>query len=139
VEEALVANQKQTSPDFHVDGATCPERVTLGPGATFQCTVTVEGVAAPYNVTVSDANATKDVSRLTMQPAKAIVSVNKLVSIVKGVATDPAADVDCGRARVLVVDAGSTLDCQVTDVRGQHTVMLRVEDVQGRVTVLGER
>jgi hypothetical protein len=137
VESLLVATQRRTSPDFNVGAAECPEQVTVSEGATFNCTVMVEGVAAPYIVTFADVNARNQTGRYDLRPAKAILSVPKLVELVKSLAADPGARVDCGPARVLVADVGATLQCRLSDTEGGHTVNLRVDDIEGRVTVTG--
>jgi hypothetical protein len=136
VEQLLVAAQKRASPDLNVGAASCPEQVPVTDGASFQCTVLVEGVVAPYTVTLVNVNAQNRTGRFDLRPAKAIVLVPKVAEYVKSVATDPTARVDCGTARVLILDTGATLDCQLTDSRGPHPVRVRVEDEHGRVSVV---
>jgi hypothetical protein len=137
VERLLIATQKRASPDFDVRDASCPARVVVTEGATFQCTVVVEGVVAPYTITLKDVNGDRKTGGYDLRPAKAILSVPKIVDFVKSSATDPNARVDCGPQRVKVLDPGSTFDCRLTDATGDHTVTLRVDDVTGKVTLLG--
>ena len=139
VERLIVDTQRKASPDFNVGAASCPEHVAVSTGGSFQCTVMVDGVVAPYTVTPENVNTQTKTGTFNVRPAKAILSVPKLVDSVKRLATDPAAKVDCGPSRVLVLDAGTTVDCQLTDNQGTHTVTLRVEDTQGKVRVIGVR
>ena len=44
IEQLLVAKQKARSPDFDVRDPSCPARIVVAEGETFQCTVVVEGV-----------------------------------------------------------------------------------------------
>jgi hypothetical protein len=137
VERLLIATQKRASPDFDVRDASCPARVVVTEGATFECTVVVEGVVAPYTITFKDVNGGDKTGGYDLRPAKAILSVPKIVDFVKSSATDPTARVDCGPQRVKVLDPGATFDCKLTDGAGDHTVTLRVDDVTGKVTLLG--
>jgi Domain of unknown function (DUF4333) len=137
VERLLIATQKRASPDFDVRDASCPARVVVSEGATFECTVVVEGVIAPYTITLKDVNGRKKTGGYDLRPSKAILSVPKIVDFVKSSATDPNARVDCGPDRVKVLDPGATFDCKLTDAAGDHTVTLRVDDVSGKVTLLG--
>ena len=137
VESLLVATQRRASPEFTVGQASCPDQVAVSEGVTFNCTVLVEGVPAPYVVTFADVNSRSQTGRYDLRPAKAILSVPKLVELVKSLATDPAARVDCGPAKVRVADVGTTLECRLTDTRGDLTVNLRVDDIEGKVTVVG--
>ena len=136
VETLLVATQQRASPDFQVGTASCPEQVPVRDGTTFNCTVVVEGVAAPYVVTLAGVNADSGTGRYDIRPAKAILSVPKLVDFVRGLATESNARADCGATKVRIADAGSTLDCQLIDSKGPHKVTLKVEDVNGKVTVV---
>jgi hypothetical protein len=57
VERLLVSTQKRKSPRLRVGTASCPEQVRLANGTTFTCTVRIEGVSAPYSVTLRDVDA----------------------------------------------------------------------------------
>lgn len=136
VETLLVDAQRRASPDFSVGAASCPDRVTVEEGAAFRCTVVVEGLEVPYRVTLGNLNTGEQTGRFQFRPAKALLSVPRLVDFLKGASTDPAARVDCGPDRIKVVDPGTTMECNLTDGDGSHTATLRVEDVQGRVTLV---
>ena len=136
VESLLVATQRKASPEFHVGGATCPEEVPVREGTSFNCTVQVEGVDAPYVVTFADVNADSRTGRYDIRPAKAILSVPKLVAFVGSLGAEQNSRADCGPDRVRLADPGATFDCQLNDSRGAQTVTLRVDDVNGKVTVV---
>ena len=57
VERLLVSTQKRKSPRLQVGAASCPEQVRLANGTNFTCTVQIEGVSAPYSVTLRDVGA----------------------------------------------------------------------------------
>lgn len=137
VEQLLVNTQMRASPDFEVGAASCPDHVVVAEGVTFECTVVVDGVIAPYVVTMADVNPRSQTGRYDLRPAKAILSIPRLVDFVKRLATEPDAQVDCGPARVKVADVGSTFECQLTDGEGPHTVTLKVDDIKGKVTIVG--
>ncbi|MCA1693015.1 MAG: DUF4333 domain-containing protein [Actinobacteria bacterium] len=137
VEQLLVNTQRRASPDFEVGAASCPAQVVVAEGVTFECTVVVEGVVAPYVVTMADVNPRNQTGRYDLRPAKAILSVPRLVDFVKRLATEPDAQVDCGPERVRIADVGSTFECQLTDSEGPHTVSLKVDDIKGKVTIVG--
>jgi uncharacterized metal-binding protein len=135
VESLLVANQKRASPEFDVGAASCPARVVVTEGTTFQCTVVVEGVVVPYDVTLTDVNGTSKTGGFDIRPAKAILSIPKLVDALGRNA--PGTRIDCGPERVRVYDVGATFDCQAIDAQGAHPITLRVNDIHGNVTQVG--
>lgn len=132
IENALLAAQKRFSPDLDVRDPSCPARVVVVEGASFQCTVAVEGVIVPYNVTLKNV-ATK--LGYDIAPAKALLLIPKLVEgLQKNV---PGAKIDCGPDRVRVLDVGATFQCKLSDSTGDHTVILHVDDVNGNVSQVG--
>lgn len=133
VESLLVTTQKRASPEFDVRDAACPARVVVTEGATFQCTVVVEGVVAPYEIRLVDVDGGNKTGRYDIRPAKAILSIPKLVDALQR--NTPGARIDCGPERVKVLDVGATFGCQVTTPQGQQQpVTLRVDDVAGNVS-----
>jgi hypothetical protein len=133
VESLLVSTQQRASPEFDVRDPSCPARVVVQEGATFQCTVVVEGVIAPFNVTLKGVNSGSRTGQFDIRPAKAILSVPKLVDVLR--ARVPGATVDCGPDRVRVLDVGALIDCRVTGGnQPDQTIRLKVDDVLGNVT-----
>ena len=132
VENTLVATQKRATPDLDVRDPACPARVEVSEGATFACTIAVEGVIVPYSVTLADV-ATR--IRYNIRPAKAILLLSKLADALR--AQVPDATVDCGPERIKVLDVGATLDCRLSNRTTARTVTFRVDDVDGNVTPVG--
>ena len=133
VESLLVSTQKRASPEFDVRDPSCPARVVVQEGATFQCTVVVEGVVAPFNVTLKGVSSGSRTGQFDIRPAKAILSIPKLVDVLRS--RVPGSTVDCGPQRVRVLDVGATLECRVTGGdQPDQTITLKVDDVLGNVT-----
>ena len=83
VERLLVSTQKRKSPRLRVGTASCPDQVRLANGTTFSCTVKIEGVTAPYSVTLRDAAAAGSGGRFALEPAK-LTSVKVAYTIFDG-------------------------------------------------------
>lgn len=132
IEQLLVAKQKAQSPDFDVRDPSCPARIIVADGETFQCTVVVEGVVVPYQVTLRDVNENSKTAGYDLRPAKAILSIPKLVDALQR--NSPGSRIDCGPERVKVLDVGATFGCSVADAAGvRQPVTLRVVDRDGNV------
>lgn len=130
VENAIVAAQKRATPDLDVRDPSCPARIVVSEGATFQCTVAVEGVIVPYEVTLTGARTTL---RYNIAPAKAILLIPKLVTALQY--NTPGSHIDCGPDRVRVLDVGAVFECTVTDAANKaQRVTLKVNDVEGNVS-----
>jgi len=129
VENTLVATQKRATPELDVRDPSCPARVEVSEGVTFPCTIAVEGVIVPYQVTLADV-ATR--VRYNIRPAKAILLLSKLADALT--AQVPTANVDCGPERIKVLDVGATLDCRLSDRAQSRTITFRVDDVDGNVS-----
>ncbi len=133
IEQLLVAKQKAQSPDFDVRDPSCPARIVVADGETFRCTVVVEGVVVPYQVTLRDVNENSKTAGYDLRPVKAILSIPKLVDALQR--NSPGARIDCGPDRVKVLDPGATFQCTVTTAQGaSQPVTLRVNDIDGNVS-----
>ena len=140
VEAKLVDTQKKAAPDLAVGKATCAASLAKPAGkvaaGVHRCTVIVEGVAVPYDVTVRTGGATKN-GTYTMQNAKAVIDTKKLVAIAASVVDDPSkAKITCGKARVVVAAPGSTLACTVVDGNSTQTLTFAVKDLRGVVSLV---
>ena len=133
VENVLLATQRRSSPDLSVGPASCPAGVPVAEGATLECSVAVEGVSAPYLVTVHDAQAPAGL-RYDVRPAKAILLVSRVEDAIARSVPSPEPAVECGGPRVRVMDIGSTFDCTLSHAQRTATVRVRVETVEGRVS-----
>ncbi|HEV3402137.1 MAG TPA: DUF4333 domain-containing protein [Acidimicrobiales bacterium] len=133
-EQQLVARQRQATPDLNVGEARCHTRAELREGATFGCSVQVEGLPAPYTVTVTDVDRDAKTAEYEFELTKAIVSTAKARDAVKQSWPDQSAQVDCGFGKVRLAEIGTTIECSVNDKDGFHSATVRVVDIQGNVT-----
>ncbi|HEV2756328.1 MAG TPA: DUF4333 domain-containing protein [Actinomycetota bacterium] len=135
VEAKLVEEQKKVSPDLDVGEATCPEEVEVEEGAKFECTVDIEGVDAPYAVTLTDVNEDEETVNFHSEPVKPIIDVSLVVEFLRGNLNEQSqdAEVDCGDEAVLVTEVGATIECTVSDETDSETVSLVVKNLEGDV------
>jgi hypothetical protein len=132
-EQQLVARQRQATPDLSVGEARCHTRAELREGATFGCSVQVEGLPAPYTVTVTDVDRDAKTAEYEFELTKAIISTAKVRDVVKQSWPDQSAQVDCGFGKVRLAEIGTTIECSVNDKDGFHSATVRVVDIQGNV------
>ena len=142
VERLLVSTQKRKSPKLRVGTARCPDQVRLANGTVFTCTVRIEGTEAPYSVTLRDVDATGTGGRFALRPAKPIIDVTRIVSLIRS-RLQPAAraaDVRCGAPgapKVRVVEIGGSIGCTITLGDATQKVTAEVKDLKGTVVVRG--
>jgi hypothetical protein len=132
VESVVLATQKRATPTLDVRDPSCPARVVVTEGATFRCTVVLEGVIVPYDVTLKNVNSGSKTGSYDIQPAAAIILVSKLVDALQRNA--PGTNIDCGPQKILVVAVGATFDCQATRNLTTQKITLKVDDLSGNVT-----
>jgi hypothetical protein len=139
VERLLVSTQKRKSPKLRVGTATCPDQVRLANGTRFTCTVLIEGTKAPYAVTLRDVDAAGTGGRFALEPAKPIIDVTRIVSLIRGKLQPAArgAEVRCGATKVRVVEIGGTIGCTITLGDALQKVTAEVKDLKGTVVVRG--
>ena len=139
VERLLVSTQKRRSPTLRVGTATCPDAVRLANGTRFTCTVLIEGTEAPYAVTLRDVDATGAGGRFALEPAKPIIDVTRIVTLIRSKLQPTArgAEVRCGATKVRVVEIGGTIGCTVTLGDAVQKVTAEVKDLKGTVVVRG--
>jgi Domain of unknown function (DUF4333) len=139
VERLLVSTQKRKSPKLRVGAASCPDQVRLANGTKFTCTVRIEGATAPYAVTLRDVDAAGATGRFALQPAKPIIDVTRIVSLIRSKLQPTArgADVRCGAAKVRVVDIGASIACTITLGDAAQKVTAVVKDLEGTVVIRG--
>ena len=135
VEARLVELQQEETPDLEVDGAQCPEDVDLEEGVTFECDVTIEGVPAPYSVTMTKDDPEAEVGSFHFEPAQPIIDVTLVVEFIRAQLNTQSAgaEVDCGEEKVIVTEVGGTFECTVSDERGSETVEMVAKDKEGTV------
>ncbi len=142
VERLLASTQRRKSPKLRVGAASCPDQVRLANGTVFTCTVQIEGTAAPYSVTLRDVDAAGSNGRFALQPAKPIIDVTRIVSLIRSKLqpTARAATVRCGAPgapKVRVVEIGGTIGCTITLGDAVQKVTAVVKDLKGTVVVRG--
>jgi Domain of unknown function (DUF4333) len=137
VERLLVGTQKRKSPRLRVGSARCPDQVRLANGTRFTCTVQIEGVQAPYLVTLHDVDPARATGRFALEPAKPIIDVARVVGLIRGnlQPTARAATVRCGAAKVRVVEVGASIACTITLGDAVQRVSAVVKDRKGTVVV----
>jgi hypothetical protein len=137
VERLLVSTQRRRSPRLKVGTASCPDQVRLANGTRFTCTVQIEGVKAPYAVTLRDVDAAGTSGRFALEPAKPIIDVTRIVSLIRGrlQPTARAAIVRCGAVKVRVVEIGGSIGCTVTLDDVVQKVTAVVKDLKGTVVI----
>ena len=131
VEQFVLDTQRTSTPELKVANPSCPQRLDLVPGASFECTVEVEGVKAPYTVSIPAAGS------IQATPAKAIISTAKGVEFIRANLPPAAASavVSCGSEAVRLVDVGAALSCTISDGAGTQTVKLVAKDTKGAVSL----
>lgn len=130
--------QEKATPDFEVTGATCPDDSDPEEGATIDCSVTIEGVEAPYAVTFTEV--TDDNVKFDIAPAQAIIATDKVVTYLQEQATDQGLEdvtADCGDAAVLVQEPDTTFTCTLMQGDQTQDVTMRVQDLEGTVAIDG--
>jgi hypothetical protein len=130
LEAKLVNLQEEKSPNLSVEGADCPEEVDLSEGTTFECIVTIEGVEAPYDVTLTEDDPEADVGSFHVEPARTIIDVSIVTDFI---AQQVGGEAECGSEAVLITDVGDTIDCTVTSEGQTQDVQMIVKDEEGTV------
>ncbi|KQW53249.1 hypothetical protein ASC77_02850 [Nocardioides sp. Root1257] len=128
--------QQDVTPDLDVSDASCPDDSDPEKGASIECTVTIEGVEAPYTVTFT--TVTDDDVKFDIAPAQAIISTDKVVDYLLQQATDQGladAEADCGDDAVIVQDPDTTFGCTLLFGDDSQDVTLRVKDLDGTVSL----
>jgi uncharacterized RDD family membrane protein YckC len=134
-EDALGRNLKEANPGLRVGGVTCPEGIKTVEGASFQCTAELEGVQAPFSVTVTEVDASTRTFKYNWTPTKAILVIDQAVKQLKSRVQDqaPNATVDCGTAPVRVVEVGGAIECTISEGSNRLVVRGVVQNVDGTV------
>ncbi|GAW51124.1 MULTISPECIES: DUF4333 domain-containing protein [unclassified Nocardioides] len=128
--------QEKVTPDLEVSDATCPEDADLEEGAVIDCSVSIAGVKAPYEVTVTsleDGHAEFDLA-----PAKAIISVDAAVGFLEDQAEQQGltgVTVECGDAAIIVQDPQTTFPCTLTNGDHVQDISLLIKDLDGTVSI----
>ncbi|MGI8685211.1 MAG: hypothetical protein ACR2MO_09015 [Acidimicrobiales bacterium] len=144
IETRLADEQRKRFPNLTVGAAACPDGAPEGnPGAAVTCTVALEGVAVPFTVTLLGAAAETagGGDSYEFRSAKPILEVDSIVSDIRSqaatqlkVAPERLA-VDCGTAKVHVLEVGGRIECTVNDGRTTRRLAAVVTDDLGSITI----
>jgi hypothetical protein len=141
IEAKIASVQREAAPGLKVGGVSCPATLagkkTKVPIGNYSCTITIEGVPAPYTVIVKEGGSLKG-GVFQISPTKAIIDVSKIVSFVK-TSLDPAdaasAKISCGNAPVVVADPGAPITCTLTRGKAVEKLEFEVRNVNGLVAL----
>ena len=144
IKRKLVEEQRKRTANLAVGEATCPEGAPIGdPGAAVVCTVQVEGVEVPFTVTLLGAGAEIEGAQRSYEfrPARPMIDVAGLAGRIRteaatqlGVPPDRLS-VECGTAKVLVLEVGGTIPCTVRQGDSIRRIQVTVSDVNGSTTI----
>ena len=137
LEQGLVDEQTKRTPDLRVGGAACPNGAPTTEGSSVECVVEVEGVGVPYLVTLValTTEAGGSSGRYEFKAAKPIVVTSEVVAKISQELEKQGLrgrTVDCGPARLQVLDVGATFECTVSDGR---RLRVEVKDAQGALAI----
>ncbi|MGH9223181.1 MAG: DUF4333 domain-containing protein [Acidimicrobiales bacterium] len=135
VEGLLVQRQRERNPRLKVESASCPDGVAARQGESFDCSVVVEGVEAPFTVTIAEVLGQQ--VRYDLRARVAIVDVALLVDFVRSRLEQQwrTAQIDCGEGKVSLVDVGGALDCTVSNGSTTRHIQAVVEDREGTINL----
>jgi hypothetical protein len=126
--------QQKATPDLDVTDETCDDVDDPAVGDTVDCSVTIDGVEAPYTATFTTVD--DDGVKFDIEPTKAIVSVEKAVNGIEDEYVKQGYDgveVDCGDAAIVVDDPGATFDCTATQGGRTQDVTVTIKDLDGNI------
>jgi hypothetical protein len=141
IEAKIASVQREAAPGLKVGGVSCPATLagkkTKVPVGNYSCTITIEGVPAPYTVIVKEGGSLKG-GVFQIAPSKAIIDISKIVSFVK-TSLDPAdatnTKVSCGAAPVVVADPGAPIVCTLTRGKAVEKLEFEIRNVNGLVAL----
>ncbi len=141
IEAKIASVQREAAPGLKVGGVSCPATLagkkTKVPVGNYSCTITIEGVPAPYTVIVKEGGSLKG-GVFQISPSKAIIDISKIVSFVK-TSLDPAdaagTKVSCGAATVVVADPGAPIVCTLIRGKAVEKLEFEIRNVSGLVAL----
>lgn len=141
IEAKIASVQREAAPGLKVGGVSCPATLagkkTKVPVGNYACTITIEGVPAPYTVIVKEGGSLKG-GVFQISPSKAIIDISKIVAFVK-TSLDPAdaagTKVSCGAAPVVVADPGAPIVCTLTRGKAIEKLEFEIRNVNGLVAL----
>ncbi len=131
IERFVLDTQRAGNPDLKAGNPSCPDSIPLVVGASFECTVEVEGVKASYLVSLPSLGV------IQANPVRAIISTAAAVAYVRSNLPQDLRGVvvDCGPAPVQIVEVGGAFPCAISDGSSTQTVQVVAHDNKGTVSV----
>jgi hypothetical protein len=136
VAEQVQKAQQEAVPGLDVTDATCPEDADMEKGEELDCSVVIDGVTAPYLVTITSVE--DGHAKFHIEPDQAIVSVEKAIAIIEKEVAAQGFDgvaVDCGDAAVIVQDPHTSFPCTLSKGDRTQDVTVEIDDLDGNVTI----
>lgn len=131
VEKAITEKAAEQLEGFNVTSTTCPEGVSTDEGATFECTVVVNGQDLVVSV-VGEGG-----TRFSFEQRDAILDLAKAEETFTAQFSEQVGSpvtVSCDEPTVRVVPVGGTVNCTVTYGDGTTSVVeMTVQDKDGNV------
>ncbi len=127
----MLETQRTGNPGLRAANPSCPDTIPLIVGASFECTVEVEGVKAPYLVSLPSLGV------IQASPVRAIIGTAAAATYVRSNLPQDLRGVvvDCGPAAVRIVEVGGTFPCAISDGSSTQTVQVVAHDNKGTVSV----
>jgi len=118
--------------------AACPSGIPPKVGATFTCSVSLDGVAVAYAVQISGVS--NSGVTIASRPTEPIVDTREVAAAVtaKLAPQVAGAKVTCGEARFVQLPVRGTFTCTVSAGGQSGTLRATVQDDQGNVTFSGD-
>jgi hypothetical protein len=135
VESYLASSQAATyGADADVGQAHCAGHPALEEGMTLRCTLAVSGASVPYRLTLHHVHARK--VAVTVALDAVVLDADELRAFVRKQLPKAfaKAGVECGGDYV-VTDVGKTVECTVSSGAQTQSVVVKVEDDAGHVSL----
>jgi len=117
--------------------AACPSGIPVKVGATFSCSVSLDGVAVSYQVQITGVSGSG--VTISSRPSEPIIDTRQAAAAVTAKLAPQVADatVTCGTARFIQLPVHGTFSCTVSAQGQSATLGATVEDDQGNVAFSG--
>ncbi len=142
IQNKIMSVQAEAARGLKVEKARCPDALAVPKSklkvGTYQCTVLIDGVEAPYTVTIEKGGFLKG-GAYRLEATKTILDLRTIAAFVRE-DLEPdvreTAKVSCGAKRVALVDKGDTVTCKVTGGGAVTSVSFKVVDKNGTVAII---
>lgn len=142
IQNKIVSVQAEAAPGLKVEKARCPSTLAVSRAklkvGTYECTVLIDGVEAPYTVTIEKGGFLKG-GAYRLEAAKTILDLRTIAEFVREDLepdVQATAKISCGAKRVALVKKGDTVTCKVTGGGAISSVSFKVLDKNGTVAII---